>query len=216
MTSICEGADCFGISTSLDGNTCFTQEVECKDNKLVVRSQGTRLDRFGNCFAAADPVTPGPVAVVTGSTVAGPRNPALGILLDVSLTNPFCSTAAIKFNIEFGINARVSFTDYWSVNGDVSIVGGVFIEKPPPFAVGIPLPSYQINLDTNDGTSQPNNDNLVGIDRQYTYTIVGEVAALTVFSFQALTRFEAFNIRGPGRVVGGFNTAVTIDLSPKL
>lgn len=220
MSSLCDGADCFGIDTSLDGNTCLTNEVRCKDGVLTVISQGSRYRRFaagaGGDYTT-DPDTPLDIPIGV-TTATGPSDSDGTPLLSVSFTNPFCVTASLVFHCEFAVRFGASTSDSWTVSGDATIAGATarFIETNPPYTVDTPLTNYQVEVARWIGTPIVDNDLVIDQVVHREYNLLGEVAAGETFAVDLLTVIRFLDVTGGFRSVQSFNCALSILCTAKL
>lgn len=189
-----ETPDCLGFNA---GNaSCPSAEVVCLSGTPVVQNWTS-----AKAYAAS-----------AGETLNAPMATASlynATDLTIDMVNPWCVEALVWVSHEFGIGVTVSDTDQWSMNGDVSIVGGVL------FTGGT---TGQFNFQGRDGTAYANDDTLVPIDNQHAFELLYVVAAGASFSITQHARFEAIDIRGGiggGRIVGTFTDAMRCLILPR-
>lgn len=216
MASLCDGADCLGLPTTLDGNNCYTQPVECKNGVAVVRSQGVYQRRYA-ASALADWAGGGPsVSMPNGiqTVINGPNNAGGAPLLSIDTVNPFCSAANVTFAVEFAGRFYVSLSDKYQFRGDVSITGATFVESQPPFTSQVFPTFYQIPLESNNIASA---DDGIVRDKEFHhgYTVDSIVPAGANFNFKALSVWTT-TPNGLFRAALSFNVAVSIIMSPAL
>lgn len=220
MAGICDGADCLGLSTNLNGANCLTQDVQCRDGKMVVASQGVRQRRFSAGTESTGSTFPvGGIDLVAGTDIInnGPYS-ATGPLLSVQVTNPFCTTASAVFHCEFAADVRVANSDIFELHGSANISGGgaTFVDSQPPFTADTFPTSYGgIGLFADRPFAVADSGELYEELRHATYTVLGTIPAGAVFTFEMLAEVRIAP-RGPLRRIAGYSVAVSILLSPTL
>lgn len=225
MASICDGAVCLGLSTDLNGSICLTNEVQCKDGKLTVPSQGSVLRRYATTgFAGFDLMPPGPVLLPGGAgliTVSGPRDAAGVDKLMVTVTNPFCARANVLINFEYAAVVVAAITDQLIVSGEVSIVGTNFVEdNVQPFNTANPQvagPSAYgpITAYAQSPVGEADSGELYGYTHAGAFTVMAQLASLASCTFNGHARVD-IDARGALRQVTSFNVAVTFTITPAL
>lgn len=226
MAGICDGANCLGLSTDLNGSTCLTNPVQCKDGILTVPSQGTVLRRYASEHAAGSLGTgnddqPYLVPPNTVATITGPRLPSGNDAMTVTITNPFCAVANVLINFEYSANLGAANTDDYAVSGEVSITGGTFVEdNVSPFNTNNPLvagPSVYANIraygQANVGVAD--SGELFIYTHSGSFTVMAQLPSLGTATFVGHARVD-LNARGGFRAIRGFNCATTFSITPAL
>lgn len=222
MGSLCDGADCFGIDTSLDGNGCLTNEVRCKDGVLTVISQGTILRRYA-VGGDADWTDGGPEPVTEDvpTVNSGPRDSGGADKLTVTVHNPFCVSANVLINFEFAATLKAANTDLYSVGGEVALTGATFIEdNVQPFDTNNPQSAGPatygpITAFGQAGVGVVDSGEVFEYTHAGAYTVMSRLTAGASFVFTGHARVD-ITAGGPLREIVDYNVAVTFLITAAL